>query len=129
VLKIAIDIKGRAEMERAIRVLGGNGPKAMAAALWNEGTRIMNQAKDLVPVDTTALQGSGMVDFPVISGSDVSVKMGFGGAASAYAKVQHEELSYYHKPPTQAKYLEQPLREAAEDMGFRLAKELWDELK
>lgn len=128
-LKISIDIKGRAEMERAIRVLGENGPKAMASALWNEGTRIMERAKDIVPVDTTALQGSGMVDFPVISGSDVSVKMGFGGPASAYAEVQHEELSYYHKPPTQAKYLEQPLQEASEDMGFRLAKELWDELK
>jgi len=116
-------------MERAIRVLGENGPKAMAAALWNEGNRIMGRAKDIVPVDTTALQGSGVVDFAVISGSDVSVTMGFGGPAKAYAEVQHEELSYYHKPPTQAKYLEQPLREAAEDMGFRLAKELWDELK
>lgn len=128
-LKIAIDIKGRAEMERAIRTLGENGPKAMALALENEAERIMNQAKDIVPVDTTALETSGIVDLPMISGSDVTVKMGFGGAASAYAEVQHEELSYYHKPPTQAKYLEQPLQEAAEDMGFRLAKELWDELK
>lgn len=128
-LKIAIDIKGRAEMERAIRVLGENGLKAMASALWSEGTRIMEQAKDLTPVDTGVLKNSGIVDLPMISGSDVFVKMGFGGAATAYAETQHEELSYYHKPPTQAKYLEQPLREAAEDMGFRLAKELWDELK
>lgn len=89
----------------------------------------MELAKDLTPVDTGALKNSGIVDLPVISGSDVAVKIGFGGAASDYAEVQHEELSYYHKPPTQAKYLEQPLQEAAEDMGFRLAKELWDELK
>lgn len=128
-LKITIDIKGRTEMERAIRVLGDKGPKSMGKALWNEGTRIMERAKDLAPVDTAALKNSGIVDLPIISGSDVAVKMGFGGAASAYAEVQHEELSYYHKPPTQAKYLEQPLREASEDMGFRLAKELWDELK
>lgn len=116
-------------MGKAMLALGEKGQKAMGAALWREGVKIMNAAKALTPVQTGVLKTSGLVQLPEITNDGVSVTLGFGGAASEYAEVQHEEASYYHKPPTQYKYLEQPLLEASQDMGFRIAKELWEKLK
>lgn len=128
-MKLQIELKGQAELSRAFRLLGEKGPKAMGAALWKEGNAIMTKAKFLTPVDTGALKNSGIVNLPTIVGTEVEVAMGFGGAASAYAETQHEEASYYHKPPTQYKFLEQPFMEAQEGMEMRLAQELWAKLK
>lgn len=129
-MKVELEIKGREEMRRAIRLLGDKGTKAMGAALWAEANRIMNASKEIVPVKDEYLKTSGhVVPLPEYTSDGVIVKMGYGGAAKAYAEVQHENLSYQHKPPTQAKYLEKPLLEAAQDMGFRIAKDLWDKLK
>lgn len=44
----------------------------------------------------------------------LTVKVGF---ATPYAARIHEDLEMYHNPPTQAKYLEQPLRELQDAMG------------
>jgi hypothetical protein len=102
----------------------------MGKALYQEGNDILRAAKVLTPVDTGVLKGSGFVNRPEVTGAEVSVTLGFGGAASAYAEVQHEELSYYHKPPTQAKYLEQPFTEAVNSgMEQRIARKLQQELK
>lgn len=128
-MKIEFEMKGKEEMERAMRLLGQNGPKAMGNALFQEGERIMAAAKELVPVDTATLKTSGHVKLPEIVGDDVTVVMGFGGAASDYAIYVHENLEARHAPPTQAKFLEQPLLEAANDMGLRIAQELWAKLK
>lgn len=129
-MKIGVTIKGTDAVLKALRLLGANAPKAMGAALYQEGNDILRAAKAITPVDTGVLKGSGFVNLPVHSGSAVSVTLGFGGAASAYAEVQHEELSYYHTPPTQAKYLEQPFHEAVNSgMDRRLARKLIQELK
>jgi hypothetical protein len=130
VLKIELEIKGREEMQRAMLALGAKGREAMGSALWNEANRIMNKSKEIVPVKESYLKDSGhVVPLPEYTIDGVIVTMGYGGEASDYAEVQHEELSYQHKSPTQAKYLEQPLLDAAQDMGFRIAKDLWDKLK
>lgn len=124
-MKFEFELKGIEEVDRAMRLLEEQAPKAMGKALWNEANDIMRAAKILTPVDTGVLKGSGHVPLPEDSGHEVTVTMGFGGAAAAYAEVQHEELSYYHDPPTQAKYLEQPFYEAVQDgIGLRIAKSL-----
>lgn len=38
----------------------------------------------------------------------VTVRVGY---SADYAGIQHERLDYHHAPPTQAKYLETPMRE------------------
>lgn len=124
-----IELKGQAEVARAMRLLGAKAPKAMGKALWNEGNQIMKAAKAITPVDESVLKGSGITALPEYTDDGVSVTLGFGGAARAYAEVQHEELSYYHKPPTQAKFLEQPFQEAVDGMGLRIAQDLWSKLK
>lgn len=129
-MKFSVDFKGGDTVMRALRLLGEKAPDGMGKALYQEGNDILRAAKVLTPVDTGVLKGSGFVNRPEVTGAEVSVTLGFGGAASAYAEVQHEELSYYHKPPTQAKYLEQPFTDAVNSgMEQRIARKLQQELK
>lgn len=128
-MNIKFEIKGKDVMQRAMRLLEDRGPKAMGAALWKEGNAVMTNAKAITPVDTGALKGSGVVNLPEIINNEVSVSLAFGGAASNYAVYVHEDPKARHNPPTQYKFLEQPLLEAANGMGQRIAQELWAQLK
>lgn len=92
--------------------------------MWREANSIMNSAKGLTPVDTGTLRGSGHVRMPEVTEAGVSVVIGFGGAASGYAIYVHENLNSFHKPPTQAKFLEQPFLAATQGMALRLAQDL-----
>lgn len=128
-MKISVDFKGTKDVMDTLSRLGSKAPEAMGKALYQEANDIMTAAKALTPFDTGVLQGSGAVNMPVVSQGEVSVTLGFGGAASAYAEVQHNELSYYHKPPTQAIFLEQPFNEAVTNgMDTRIADKLKAEL-
>lgn len=129
-MKISVDFKGGEEVMRALRLLGEKAPSAMGSALYQEANDILREAKVLTPFDTGVLAGSAFVDTPQINGAEVSVTLGYGQAAKEYAELQHEELSYYHKPPTQAKFLEQPFQEAASNgMEQRIAYKLQQEFK
>jgi hypothetical protein len=41
----------------------------------------------------------------------------YGGSEAPYAVYVHEILGYSHKPPTQAKYLEQPYHQLKGKLG------------
>lgn len=45
----------------------------------------------------------------------VAVSYGNGNASDAYAVIQHENLSYQHKPGEQAKFLEQSFEELKDE--------------
>jgi len=67
--------------------------QAAAKALYEEAEMIMTDSKEnYVPVQTGNLKSSGHVQLPVISGSQVSVTMGYGGPAAKYALAVHEGL-------------------------------------
>lgn len=118
-----VTVTGTEEMAQVLKQLSERAAPAMAKALTNEAERIMGEAKDLCPVDTGTLKASGHVQEPELIGERVSVTMGFGGAASDYAIIVHEDLSAYH-PVGQAKFLEQPLMEAAGSMESRIVESL-----
>jgi len=129
-VKISVDFKGGEEVMRALRLLGEKAPDAMGKALYQEANDIIREAKVLTPFDTGVLHGSAFVNLPEVSGAEVSVTLGYGQAAKDYAEIQHEELSYYHKPPTQAKFFEQPFQEATGNgMEQRIAYKLQQEFK
>lgn len=91
---------------------------AIAGAAYQEASAIMLMAKAQVPLEFGTLRASGVVEEPVITGTTWSVTLGFGGAASAYALIQHEDLTFNH-PGLQSKitgqvgrgpkYLEEPV--------------------
>ena len=94
---------------------------AAEGALREEAEAILAEALRLCPVETGALRASGKIHGPAWSGSgDCTVTFTFGGGPVDYAIPQHERLDYKHTPPTQAKYLEQPLLASQEGLDARL---------
>lgn len=99
--------------------------KATGAALYREAEQIMTDSKEhFVPVDLGVLRDSGFVELPNIDGGRVSVTIGYGGAASEYAAIVHEDLSANHPNGGEAKYLERPLLSAAQGLAGRVADEV-----
>ena len=126
---ITLDTKG---FQDALKKLGAMASKAVGIALFEEATNIMekpNGARDQAPVDVGTLSQSGFVNEPVIEGNNVSVTLGFGGAASAYAHRQHEETTWKHPKHGKAKYLEDPMNEARSGFDERVGKRINDVLE
>lgn len=83
--------------------------KGVAAGLYQSGLEIMARSQEIVPVKTGVLRASGTVLLPETDGNQVSVTLGYGGAATAYAERVHEDLLARHHDGQEAKYLERPL--------------------
>lgn len=137
-MSIELTVTGTDELKAALAKLGENTQPKMAAALYQEAEAIMATAKErYVPVDHGVLRNSGFVQQPKIDGDDISVTLGFGGVAKAYAIAIHEHPSGSSPPswmkaesagrpvkfsPSGAgpKYLERPLLEAAKNLVAHL---------
>lgn len=102
-------------MDRLYRLLAQGGPGAVQAlgrALHEEAQGIFSKSQAQVPFDEGILHSSGQIHPPSISGSDVVVEITYGGNASEYAAVQHENMTYRHDEGRKAKYLEDPFNES-----------------
>ena len=97
---------------------------AFGSALYQEGEAIKTAAQKIVPHDVGTLESSAFVPPPVYIGDNVSVTIGFGGAAKEYALEQHENLDYQHDEGRQAKYLEEPFIAAQAGMSERVAQKI-----
>lgn len=114
-------LSGLIAMKAAVlRAQRGIAPK-IDAALYTEAEAIMTASKAICPVDTGVLRQSGFVAPPTTEGNTHRIEMGYGGAASAYAVIVHENPSAHH-PVGQWKYLEVPLREAAPHLAANIAR-------
>ena len=90
-------ITGDKELIRTLKRIEEKNHVVIASALTLEAEKIMGDSKEnFVPVDTGILKSAGIagknehVKKPVVTIRGVSVTMGYGGAASAYALSVHE---------------------------------------
>lgn len=118
-----------AAVEQALATMASGAVEKIAGQMFREAEAIMAAADPLIPVapDGGTLKASGHVQLPVIDGNEVSVTMGFGGAASAYALAIHEHPSaasppswsgkelHFSVPGTGSKFLERPFLAAVGD--------------
>lgn len=120
-MSVTLSITG---METVRANLKQYGERAMALggqALYQEAEIVMTDAKEnYVPVDQGILRASGFVNPPQADGDEVSVTMGFGGAASDYAIVQHERMDFKHTTGG-PKFLERPVMSVARTLAQRIA--------
>jgi hypothetical protein len=91
-----------------------------AMALMEETQLMFAESQRRVPVKHGTLRRSGIILPPVVKGSSVLIQMGYGGAASAYALLQHERQDFRHKDGQTWKYLETPVRERIPNLELRL---------
>lgn len=117
-------LDGLESMTARIALVAQNLPQRAAAALYQEAEAIMATAKARTPVLTGILRASGYVSDPMTSGGSIGVELGFGGAAAEYATYVHEIESNRHAAPTGAKFLEDPLKEAAPQLAERIGRRI-----
>jgi len=124
---INLHLEGVTELQRALRQLGPKAESALKRSLTTEAEKIMARAKRLTPVDTGTLRATGHVQRPVLERDRIEITLGFGGPAAQYAIYVHEgtEMNF---TVGQAKFLEQPVNEAARGLADRLAREVRREL-
>lgn len=111
---------------------GAVGVEVLSKVLRDDSLLAFRNSQRRVPHATGVLRASGVVRPPAVMGTKVEVTLGYGGAASAYALYQHENLSLNHPDPTnphsdpkgEAKYLENPVREQVQGLAGRLRSEL-----
>mgnify|MGYP001588858185 CR=1 FL=1 len=103
----------RAELARA----GAKVDRACNTALYLEAEAIMTDSRPLVPWLSGVLRASGYVH----PASANAVEFGYGGAAEAYAMVQHEHEEFNHPRGGQAKYLLTAIEQHAVNLDSRLA--------
>lgn len=120
----SFSLEGDKELQNILRVAKSETPLAVAQAIWEEANLIFAKSQILVPVDTSALRGSGGVSAPQSGAGGYYVDIFYGGPAAPYALYVHEIIGNYHNPPTQAKYLEQPLMEAIPSIQKNLARRI-----
>lgn len=118
-MSLELSIEGIPQVQAELARLAARAKPIAATQLAIEAEVIMAESKQQVPVDTGVLRASGHVLPANVNGDDVEVTLGYGGAAEAYAVIQHENLNYRHTVGN-AKFLERPLMEAARGMGERL---------
>lgn len=84
---------------------------------------LLKEARDLVPIDTAALERSGRA---VVDPDKMEATVLFD---TPYAVIQHEDLTFRHAPGRQAKYLEQPMITERETMRKIIQKQIAKELR
>lgn len=85
---------------------------------------ILPESMDECPVDLGTLRASApAVSKVVITSTEATATLGYGGAASAYARRQHEDLSYKHTVG-KAKFLEDPIMRNAPNVPTMVAERM-----
>lgn len=103
------ELKDKADFDRAIDQYISEFRDEFKKGFYQEGQRIMRKSKKQCPIDSGRLRASGRVHKPVQDmKGNVSMDLSYG---TNYAVYVHENLEAYHKPPTKAKFLEDPVRE------------------
>jgi len=112
------------EVMRRKQIAYGRGVRLGLGEIVNEIKARADELVPIAPVAGTTLQGSQSVRVRE-RGTQVTAEIGYGGPASAYALVQHEDLTLSHPPkalggspvaPGQGrgpKYLEYPTKQIA----------------
>lgn len=125
---IGVQVIGVDKLMAKLNKMGKDANKAMAAAIYQQGEKIMSMSKVLVPVKTGVLRSSGHVQKPKVTKTGSTVNLGYGGSGIAYAVVQHEVMWYKHTHG-EAKYLERPAIRQSRVMGKQIAATLRKRIK
>jgi len=136
-MPVSFDSSGLAALKTRLSAATEEVRKRSESALFIEASLIMTASKkSYVPVDLGTLRNSGTVTKPEVDSATgiMSVRLFFGGAAAPYAMAIHEHPSEASPPSWKGKtihfrgggnrghkYLERPLRLAANGMAARLA--------
>lgn len=95
-------------------------------ALLEEARVIMRKSLEEVPVRDGILKASATVEVPVKNGRMIVVRLGYGGAAAAYALYQHNAPDgwNYTKPGSKSHFLSDPVQAAVPNVRRNLERRI-----
>lgn len=113
-------------LTRVLGLAGEQVEKVVGQALLEEARILMRESLNQVPVLNAVLKTSGDVLLPVKDGRMIVVKLGYGGAASAYALYQHNAPAgwNYTKPGTKSHFLSDPVQQGIPGIQRNLVKRI-----
>lgn len=114
-MKTSVKLIGEESLKLLFGRASNSHEKSLAKAVFIIANKVLNESKELVPVDLGALKKSGQVEKPVITATDISVEITYGGDARAYALIVHEDPNAQHKDGKTYKYLEIPVNNNRDD--------------
>ncbi len=115
-----MSVKGTDQVMKRFQFLITDCPEEVKQALKIEAELMMTDCKKETPVDTGRLRESGFVEEPVNVNGDITVTLGFGGAAKSYATYVHENLEATHIVGN-AKFLENPVKRRLPNLVQRIS--------
>lgn len=95
-------------------------PDAIGVTVEEHVTDVFAETQVLVPKLTHALEATGKIKKNESGNNKFSFSIWYGGGEVDYAAAVHEILRASHEPPTQAKYVEQPLIESVGALKKRI---------
>ena len=108
-MKVAVELEGQESLSRLFKRAGDGNRRALAQAIFKQANVVLNESKEIVPVDNGDLKKSGKVENPKITATNIEVEISYGGDARAYAWIVHEDPNAQHKDGQTFKYLEIPV--------------------
>lgn len=114
-----ITYEGLPELRQYLTQVRAGIMTALLEAVNDNAMLAFRESQKYVPHADGILAASGVRVPATQRGNTVVAELGYGGAASKYALIQHEDMSLNHPDPTnpksrpqgQAKYLEDPVRD------------------
>ena len=108
-MKVSVELEGQESLSRVFKRAGDGNRGALGKAIFKQANVVLNESKELVPVDNGDLKKSGKVENPKITATNIEVEISYGGDARAYAWIVHEDPNAQHKDGQTYKYLEIPV--------------------
>ncbi len=118
---IRLVLKGENAVARSLRQFERRKLKRMETALVAGAKVILEDAKELVPVDTGALRASGVVEPVTKDGGKIRTGVSFGGGGVDYAIDVHEDPAQEDR-----KYLERAEKARRSEVRAAIRKEAKD---
>ncbi len=109
-MSIKVDFEGEKELQALFKRMAGKGMETViVGSLSMTANEVLNKSKKIVPVDLGTLKDSGRVEKPASVNGMWEVKIAYGGAASKYAEIVHENPNAQHKPGKTYHFLKIPV--------------------
>lgn len=130
-MEVRVELEGAERLARMFqKATSSDTLRELEQAVFGTANAVLNESKKIVPVDTGTLKDSGRVERPKVDSDGIEVEITYGGAASDYALIVHENMNARHQDGKTAKYLEIPVKAAeatfVKDVLGRYARNLRD---
>ena len=111
--KFKVEFDGEEELQKLFKKMESKGLLPVATmSLKAVANEVLNESLEIVPVEFGTLKNSGKVGRPQNTAEGLTVEVSYGGAASKYAEIVHENPNARHESGKSYHFLKIPFDKA-----------------